>query len=440
MTQTTNTPPLDELGGIHPETIRRVKRYVLLAGAVLLLLGVYAVWRYVSEGKGTERWEDLARIDRVFGESGTRGWTEPVTSPADAAARDEHIRKLEDYLAKNESVAAVAADVHARIANLQMEQITGLLAGSPTTNVADRLASARRHLETLLAKYPDAPMNQERYRTAAAPSLTHLMLARIASMEKWQAEHGIKPVEPDPDPVVVLRTSEGDLRLRFFGAASPGLVRSFVDRACNGALDGTLLFEKHDDATEAWVRGGDPRTKDGAQAADDARLGWGDPSPGTPLLPDEGRNRVLHAKGIVSAWHDRGEIPDDPLQFVLVVKPSPRMDYAYTPFARVEGDASLSALERITARRSRVQEKPDIRGDAKLGRLADQLAVPVVIRKALVYEKGALKACHDATKVDETEKRLDTLKLDAYRETPAAPPATPPAPPAMDDAPNMGDK
>jgi cyclophilin family peptidyl-prolyl cis-trans isomerase len=440
MNATNTAAATDAEGGLKPETIRRFKRYALLIAAVLLALGVFAVWRFVSEGKGTESWEDLARIDRVFGESSTRSWTEPVTSAADAAARDEHIRKLEDFLAKHGSSDAVAADVHAEIANLQMAQIAGLLAGSPATDVTDRIASARQHLETLLTKYPDAPINQERFRTPSAPSLTHLLLSRLASVEKWQAEHGIKPVEPDADPVVVLRTTEGDLRLRFFSGASPELVRSFVDRACNGALDGTLLFEKHDDATEAWVRGGDPRTKDGEKAADEVRMTWGAPSTGNALLPEEGRNRILHARGIVSAWHERGEIADDPYQFVLVLKPSTRMDYAYTPFARVDGEASLSTLERITARRSRVQEKPDLRGDAKWGHLADQLASPVAIRKALVYEKGALKACHDASKVDESERRLDTLKLDAYKEAPPPPPAPPAAPGGMEAPPAMTDK
>ena len=434
MTETTN-PDLE--GGLRPETVRRIKRWVLVAAVLLLLLGVYAVWRYVSEGRGTDRWDDLARIDRMFGETGTRGWTEPVTSVADAAARDEHIRKLEDFLGKHASDDSIAAYVHARIANLQMEQVTGLLAGSPSASVTDRIASARKHLETLRDKYPDAPLNQERFRSSAAPSLTRLLVARLASLEKWQTEHGIKPLEPDADPVVVLRTTEGDIRLRLFGAVSPVLVKSFVDRVCKGALDGTLLFEKRDDTTEAWVRGGDPRTKDGLAATDEARATWGEPSVEDPLVPDEGRNRILHTKGIVSAWHERGEIPDDPLQFLLVVKPSPRMDYAYTPFARVDGDASLSTLERITARKSRVQEKPEVRADPKTGRLADHLATPVVIRRALAFEKGALMACHDATKVDETERRLDTMKLDAHKEAPPPPPAppSPPAsPPAMDGA------
>ena len=70
----------------------------------------------------------------------------------------------------------------------------------------------------------------------------------------------------------------------------------------------------------------------------------------------------------------------------------------------------------------------------------------------LYYEKGELAACHDASKVSETEKRLSTLVIDELKKEPpppppppaTAPPASPPASPstppstpaAMDDKPS----
>ena len=51
MTETTNA----DAAGMKPETVRRAKRYLLIAAALLVLLGVYAVWRFVSEGRGTDR-------------------------------------------------------------------------------------------------------------------------------------------------------------------------------------------------------------------------------------------------------------------------------------------------------------------------------------------------------------------------------------------------
>jgi cyclophilin family peptidyl-prolyl cis-trans isomerase len=315
-----------------------------------------------------------------------------------------------------EADPSLAALVHLKIGNLQVEQIHGLLAAQSSTDLAPRFASARSHFETLRDKYPDAPVNQERFRTPAAASVTRLVLDRLAKLEAWEGKHGLKAVEADADPIVVLRTSEGDLRLRFFSQASPLATAAFLARVCEGGLDDTLLVQKRDDATEAWVRGGDPRTKGALDAKDPDRVAWGTASPIDPRAPEEGRNQILHTKGTVSLWHESGEVADDPLQFLLVLKPSSRLDYDYTPFARVDGEASLATLERIAARRTRAQETPDLRTDAALSSLADHLLQPVVIRKALVFEAGALKACHDASKVGDDEQKLADLKLDAYRD------------------------
>jgi hypothetical protein len=80
-----------------------------------------------------------------------------------------------------------------------------------------------------------------------------------------------------------------------------------------------------------------------------------------------------------------------------------------------------------------------VQSDPARSAWADQFAKPIVIRKALAYDaSGALLASVDATRADESEKRLDTVKPDAYLE-PDAPPAPPPAPPAAaPDAPPAG--
>jgi hypothetical protein len=138
---------------------------------------------------------------------------------------------------------------------------------------------------------------------------------------------------------------------------------------------------------------------------------------------------------VVSAWHERDEISDDPALFLIVTDTSPTLDYDYTPFARLDGDLSFSTLERIFARRSRAQDKPEVRADPAIHDLADQFTSPVFVRKALVYEKGVLKACLDASKVADDEKTLESLKPDARRELPPTPAPTPAPTPSPEPAP-----
>lgn len=416
------------LEGVDPAIAARIKRIAVLVLLALVLGGAYATWRYISVGKATDRWEELAQIERTYGEPGTRGWIEAASAPSDLEQRDRHVQRLEQFLAANETDAALAAHVHARIANLEMTQVLGLAAGGGTAAVDTQLDAAKKHLEILRDRYPDAAINWARFARGSAASVTRVALAWVDSFRAWNAKYGVKPVEPDADVVAVLRTTEGDLRLKFFSSASPKLVAAFLERICSGALDGTALFDKRDDSDEGWVRGGDSRTQK-PDPSDADRVTWGTPTPGDPLLPEEGRNRILHTKGVVSAWHAHEEISDDPAIFLLVTKPSPALDYDYTPFARVDGELSFSTLERIAARRSRAQDKPEVRADPVLHDLADHFASPVFVRKALVFEKGVLKACIDPSKVADDEKKLDTLKPDARREQPA-PPVAPAAPPA----------
>ena len=426
-------PHAAALEGVNPATARRIKR-VTLAVLLLVVAGTaYATWRYISTGESTDRWEELAQIERQYAETSNRAWLEASAAPSDLAQRDLHVQRLGQFLSANDSRPALAAHVHARMANVLMTQVVALAATGGSTALVPTMDAAKKHLEILRDNYPDAAINWQRFARGKAASVTRVALTWLEGFRTWTEKYGLRPVEPDPDVVAVLRTTEGDLRLKFYSSASPKLVASFLQRICTGALDGTALFEKREDSDEGWIRGGDVRTQK-PSPTDADRATWGTPTPGEALLPEEGRNRILHTKGVVSAWHAREEIADDPALFLIVTKPSPTLDYDYTPFARVDGELSFSTLERLAARRARAQDKPEIRADPSLHELADQFTSPVLVVRALVYEKGALKACIDPSKVADDEKRLDTLKPDARREAPPTVPATPTAPPAAPPA------
>ena len=274
-------------------------------------------------------------------------------------------------------------------------------------------------------------MTADRFRPADFARSVDQLLKKLEVNEKWDAVHGIRDAESDADVVVLLRTTEGDLRVRLYSkdGQSPKLSAAFADRACKGLFDGTLLFAKRADLDESWVRGGDVRVKSTPVAAtDEQRLTWGGASPGDPVLPETGRHRIAHVKGTLAAWHEDDDPYDDPTQFLIETKDSPRLDTDYTPFGKIE-EVSSSTLERLSAAKTRADESTTIRQDAKLSKLADQIAKPPVIVKALVYDKGVLRACGSTTKIEDNEKKLETVVLDSARIIPPPPPPVPATPP-----------
>lgn len=427
MADTASTAKPDEHAPtLDPALARKVRRVAWIAAAALVAGTAWFVFRAVNDTKSAERWEALDRVERRYFDDSTRSWLLPTTSPVDARSRDEHVRELEEFLAKSEDDDALAAHLHARIAELLLTQVFGLTAGGSREPLAPRMDAAKRHLETLRDRYPDAQVNWSAFARGRAGSVVRLALDTLEQNRRWYDKYGLKAVEPDADNVVVLRTTEGDLVLRLYATASPAAAKAFLDLVCSGGLDGVRIFERRDDTDESWVRVGDARTKK-ADPTEQDRIAWADASPGESRNADVGRYRVLHTKGVVTSWHAPGEPNDDAQQFLFVTKDSPGLDFVHTPFARVVDGPSMATLERIAARDTQVKATPDLRTDPKRSALADQLVTPVLIKKALAYEKGALRACHDASKVDADEKSLDGLVADRLRETPPAPPAAPPA-------------
>lgn len=437
--ETKNMKP--DVEGAHvPATAPRWRGIAIGVLLGLLGFGAWSVWSAVRKGQEVERWERVADVTSLRDDASERTWTVAPSDAMTAIARDQHVEKLEALLAAEGGSPAVAAHLHAVIANVLLEQILGAPSSMPGDKLMALYDRADGHLKAIEEKFPDAAINSTRLNVGNRSTITRLVRDRLAKNREWQAKHGLQTVEPEADVVVLLRTTEGDLRMRLFSQAdaSPGLSKAFVERVCAGVYDGTLLFAKRDDLTESWIRGGDARTKPPATtpAPGDAidTTAWGDPSPGEPTLPERGRWRILHTKGTVSAWHDIAETTDDPTQFLLCVKDSTSLDYDYTPFGRLD-ETSLAVLERIHARKTRGDENPDLRVDFSKSKTAEQLSKPVTIVKALVYDKGVLRACGDASKVDESEKKLETVKVDALRVPDAPTPPTPPATPAgMDGA------
>jgi cyclophilin family peptidyl-prolyl cis-trans isomerase len=101
-------------------------------------------------------------------------------------------------------------------------------------------------------------------------------------------------------------------------------VAHFITRAREGAYDGTTF---HRVITMGIIQGGDPLSKDPAQAA---RYGTG----GLERAPLRGQPEK-HTRGAVSAVLVPGERDSAGSQFFISVSDQPALDGQYTVFARV---------------------------------------------------------------------------------------------------------
>ncbi len=431
---------------VDPEVIRKVRTWALVVTAILVAGGAWWILREVNTGRELERWARLHTIESGYRDAfSTRGWTNPAED-VDLTVRDKHVKSLEEFLPTVESEPGLAAHVHALIADVRMSQAFGRMAAGAGADVDGYLADAQKHLETLRDKFPDAQLNWAQFGRAIpgkgpgsgavsdAPSVIRRALADIATLRAWEKDNALKKVDADADTTVVLRTTAGDLRSQGVREREPLAVKAFLDRVCAGGLDGARVFQRRERGDESWVRVGDDRTKVETPSEDD-RIAWDEPTPGETRAPEAGRFRILHTPGTVTSWHGVADSDDDPQQFLIVTKESTALNFEHTPFARVEEGPSMTTLERIVGLPTYAKDQPDIRG--KKPQLADQIVAAPRIVKAIVYDKGAARACTGP--LEDDEKSLDALKLDKYRkdEPPPAPPAAPAAmgdtPPAMDD-------
>src|SRR6185295_2728906 len=122
----------------------------------------------------------------------------------------------------------------------------------------------------------------------------------------------------------VLETSAGTIVLDLLADAAPNHVGHFIVRARAGAYDGTVF---HRLIAMGIIQGGDPLSKDPAQAA---KYGTG----GLGRLRFE-PNAEKHTRGAVSAVQVPGNRDSAGNQFFIVVTDQPPLDGQYTVFARV---------------------------------------------------------------------------------------------------------
>src|SRR5688572_33069065 len=167
---------------------------------------------------------------------------------------------------------------------------------------------------------------------------------------------------PDADlrnKQAVLETTLGTIVIDLLPDAAPTHVAHFITRAREGAYDGTTF---HRVITMGIIQGGDPLSKDPAQAA---RYGTG----GLDVLRFEA-NGEKHTRGAVSAVLVPGNRDSAGSQFFISVTDQPALDGQYTVFGRVTEGISVAQKistvpatanvpnQRVEFRKVTIREKP----------------------------------------------------------------------------------
>jgi peptidyl-prolyl cis-trans isomerase B (cyclophilin B) len=173
----------------------------------------------------------------------------------------------------------------------------------------------------------------------------------------------------------VVETSMGPLVIDLLAEAAPTHVAHFITRAREGAYDGTTF---HRVIALGIIQGGDPLSKDPAQAA---KYGTG----GLGVLRFE-ENTEKHTKGSVSAVLVPGRRDSGGSQFFISVSDQPALDGQYTVFGRladglgvaqkisqVAADATVPR-ERVEIRRVTIRERPAPIPEPFLGATVEDMA------------------------------------------------------------------
>jgi peptidyl-prolyl cis-trans isomerase B (cyclophilin B) len=149
-----------------------------------------------------------------------------------------------------------------------------------------------------------------------------------------RSEDKAEPMNPSPNEVAVIKTSEGDMVVQFWTDAAPKTIQNFKKLARSGFYDGTIF---HRIVKGFMIQGGDPLSKDPNK--EDL---YGAGGPGYKIKAEF--NDHPHERGVISMAREPD--PDSAgSQFFVCLAPVPRLDHQYTTFGRViKGN---DALEKI---------------------------------------------------------------------------------------------
>jgi cyclophilin family peptidyl-prolyl cis-trans isomerase len=178
-------------------------------------------------------------------------------------------------------------------------------------------------------------------RLALAAAL--LAAALPAAAEAPKKETKVTKSRDYAHTLAVLKTSQGDVTVRFFYDKAPNHVKNFIDLSAKGFYDGTLF---HRVIPEFMIQGGDPNTKKPETPETRYGTGGNKDEKGQPVNVKAEFNDTPHRRGVLSMA--RASSPDSASsQFFVCVKDSPFLDRQYTAFGEVV--KGMEVVDKIVA-------------------------------------------------------------------------------------------
>lgn len=147
----------------------------------------------------------------------------------------------------------------------------------------------------------------------------------------------------------VLKTSQGEVTIRFFYDKAPNSVKSFLDLAASGFYDGTLF---HRVIPGFVIQGGDPSTREPAKVALWG-LGGHTDAKGNLVNVKSEFSDTPHRRGIVSMARMLSDPDSASSQFFIVLKDAPSLDRKETAFGEVT--LGMDVVDRIA-----LESNPDV--------------------------------------------------------------------------------
>lgn len=148
------------------------------------------------------------------------------------------------------------------------------------------------------------------------------------------------------DEVAVIDTTDGQMVIAFWPDVAPKTVANFKKLAKEGYFNGTAF---HRIIQGFMIQGGDPLTKDQANAA---RFGTGGPG----YTIDDEFNDHPHVRGVIS-MANTGMPHSAGSQFFICLGPAPFLNHHYTAFGHViKGDDVLGKIGDTPVQQSRQGE------------------------------------------------------------------------------------
>ena len=289
--------------------------------STVFVLGLMAAGSVAQDASPAKLWKE---IDQTLPRKGP---TAPVNSPSAAIDWADQVSKAEQLMVRSGSTPVEPFSMF-YLANFLFE--------------SGRFDEALAMFETIKSNSPDHPLVKLQLSKDQKP-LVIQAIEDCAAEIAWRTRHPRPPLAApvlDPKLTATLHFSTGDVKIRFFRNVAPKHVENFIKRAKAGEYDGTKVTNIN---PEAQVKLGDPASK-GPPGTPPQPF---NPANAGPAQPHEFAN-LSHVRGaVVMSRHMKGT-DSSTMQFEVMLKEQPYMDFSQTVFGRVVGGLEVvDAMSRV---------------------------------------------------------------------------------------------